>query len=124
VTAWRVKTWAGMARWERLCSVLDERGPMTTGALGMVKGIGENVRGIRREADRNLARYGMKIIAEETHELTADGEKINNATYRLVNLRVADRVAETSNLVEELRQKGLREKVAMATSKSRSLFGE
>jgi len=84
---WRTKTktWEEMTRWERLVHVLERDGPQTTGALGHIKGIGENVRGIRIEANRGLRPYGMSVESEPTTDLDADRKKIPNATYRLVN---------------------------------------
>ncbi len=83
-------------RWACLVDALRS-GPKTTGELGYVRGIGENVRGIRREADRNLRRIDFSIESEETERRDAGGEPIPNATYRLVDLelqRHLDRTAE------------------------------
>jgi len=100
---WRGRAWADMSHWERLVAVLESQGPKTTGELGHIRGIGENVRGIRREADRNLRQYGLRIKGEPTTKLAADGRKINNATYRLVNAALAPHLARTEAEVERLR---------------------
>ena len=98
---WRTKTktWEEMSHWERLVHVLERDGPQTTGALGHIKGIGENVRGIRIEANRGLARYGMFVESEKTEALDADGKQIPNATYRLVNLRLKPHLERTERVL-------------------------
>ena len=83
-------------RWACLVDELRS-GPKTTGELGYVRGIGENVRGIRREADRNLRRIDFSIESAETEQRDAAGEPIPNATYRLVDQQLQrhlDRTAE------------------------------
>jgi hypothetical protein len=69
-----------MPKWKVLVEYLREHGPTTTGALGHVYGIGENIRGIRREANRNLAGRGY-IRSDET--FGPHGERLPWATYRL-----------------------------------------
>ncbi len=88
---WRTD-WPMMRNWERLVWTLYQRGPMTTGALGHVYGIGENVRGIRREADRALAKYGLYIKSERT-------EGLPNATYRLARLALREPLKRTEAVV-------------------------
>jgi hypothetical protein len=83
-----------MRAWERLCFVLETAGPQTTGALGHVEGIGQNVRGIKREAERNLA-DGLVILSYETWE---EDPKMGLprlrewATYELVSRERAEAV--------------------------------
>ena len=101
ILSWRTKAWEGMAHWERLVSVLERDGPQTTGQLGHIKGIGENVRGIKIEANRNLARYGMFVKSEETKTLDAEGKRIPNATYRLVNHALQPHLDRTAAVVAE-----------------------
>ena len=71
-----------MALWERLVVTLHRDGPTTTGMLGHIVGIGQNVRGIRREADRNLAGTGWQIQSKPTY---VDGKRMPWATYELVH---------------------------------------
>jgi len=82
-------------RWAHLVDALRS-GPKTTGELGYIRGIGENVRGIRREADRNLTRIGFHIEGEETEQRDAAGEPIPNATYRLVDDRLQPHLDRTA----------------------------
>ena len=84
---WQTKDWDDMWNWERLVCALERGGPQTTGKLGHMYGIGENVRGIKVEANRHLARYGLSIKSEKTRELDLHGGRIWNATYRLVDTR-------------------------------------
>ena len=101
---WRIKHWADMTHWERLVCVLERDGPHTTGALGHIRGIGENVRGIKIEANRNLARYGLFVKSEKTTTLDAEGKPIPNATYRLVDLRLEAGLKRTERVVAGMGQ--------------------
>jgi hypothetical protein len=69
-----------MPKWKVLVEYLREHGRTTTGALGHIYGIGENIRGIRREANRNLGTSG-RIVSEVTRGKF--GERLPWATYRL-----------------------------------------
>ena len=86
------KSWHEMARWERMVFVLYHRGPHTTGALGHIYGIGQNVRGIRREACHALQGSGWTV---ESRKLA--GESYH--TYRLVNVALRPHLARTKRVV-------------------------
>ncbi len=73
----------GEPRWRFLVRVLETCGPMTTGQLGHIYGIGQNVRGIRREANAHLRAEGKQIVSEPTYD--ADGKRLPWATYRIVH---------------------------------------
>jgi len=93
--------WDDMVNWECLVWYLYQHGPNTTGVLGHVYGIGENVRGIRREADRALAKYGLYIKSHKT-------EGLPNATYRLASLALRKALQRTEAvLAEAQRELGL-----------------
>lgn len=100
---WRGRAWADMPKWQRLCAVLESEGPKTTGELGHIKGIGENIRGIRREANVHLRTMNMEIISETTWKRDAQGEPIANATYRLVDSLLAKHLKRTVEKIEGLR---------------------
>lgn len=95
-------------RWQRLVDVLRANGPMTTGALGHVYGIGQNVRGIRIEANAGLARLGRpeRIDSKPTYEIV-DGRRVRRAwaTYRLVNVELVPHLERTDRVIAERRRK-------------------
>ena len=100
------KTWDGMSRWERMVFVLYHRGPMTSGGLGHIYGIGENVRGIRIEANHGLRGTGWHV----------DSRKAPDApyhTYELVNVALQRHVARTNRALGTIAsgnaRRGLRE---------------
>ena len=109
------KSWQGMANWERLCFVLETRGPQTTGALGAITGIGQNVRGIMREANARLE--GMTIVSYETWEQNSETSlpRLREwATYELVAREQAEvallmhrRISETNRRVLRERRRAL-----------------
>ena len=81
------------ARWRFLVRVLETCGAMTTGQLGHLYGLGENIRGIRREAQANLRREGRDILSETT--IDEQGNRLPWATYRLVNLELQPHLRRT-----------------------------
>ena len=95
---------AGEARWQFLVRVLREQGPMTTGQLGHIYGIGENVRGVCREAITHLKAQGLTILSEPTYE-EVDGRRVRRAwaTYRLVPIRMVEPLRRTARILEEIR---------------------
>ena len=90
-------------RWAHLVDAL-RGGPKTTGELGYVRGIGENVRGIRREADRNLRQIDFSIESEETEQSDASGDPISNATYRLVDQQLQPHLDRTAADVQRRKE--------------------
>jgi len=110
------KTWDGMSRWERMVFVLYHRGPMTSGALGHIYGIGENVRGIRIEANHGLRGTGWHV----------DSRKAPDApyhTYELVNVAPQRHVARTNRVLRGMASGNARVAVAAQTDQGR-LFHE
>ena len=67
--------------------------------LGHIVGIGQNVRGIRREADRNLAGTGWQIQSKPT--IGEDGKRLPWATYELVHAVLQRRLEATERRVRE-----------------------
>ncbi len=89
------------SRWQFLVRVLRECGPMTTGQLGHLYGLGENIRGIRREAQANLRRDGWDVKSEPTFD--EDGNRLPWATYQLVNLELQPHLQRTEEQIAEKR---------------------
>jgi hypothetical protein len=80
--------------WRFLVRVLETCGPLTTGQLGHVYGIGQNVRGIKREADVGLSSDRV-IISYETWVKNPDTGLpmyVSWATYELVPATEAEAV--------------------------------
>jgi len=88
-------------RWVHLVRAL-RNGPKTTGQLGFVRGIGENVRGIRIEANRHLPKIDLWIKSESTDLTDADGKVISNATYRLIDLRLQPHLERTQRTLQQM----------------------
>jgi len=86
--------WAAMKHWERMVWVLHLHGPTTSGALGHVRGIGQNVRGIRAEADRGLAPHGLYVERERI-------EGVPWKRYRLASLAMRKALERTDAVVAE-----------------------
>lgn len=104
---WCDLTWAEMPKWQRLCSYLELHGPTTTGVLGHQKGIGENVRGIRREACANLRgrASSIRVVSIPTGKPWRLYRLVDARTIRLEpdRMELKSIIAEAKDLDEEWR---------------------
>ena len=94
---------SSLPRWAYLVSVLQGC-PLTTGALGHLRGIGENVRGIRISANLHLQTIGYEIRSEPTTWRDTQGNRIPNATYRLVDTHLERHLQRTERTIAQRRQ--------------------
>lgn len=88
-------------RWQFLVRVLQENGPQTTGALGHIYGIGENIRGIRREANASLLREGSSLRVVSRRTKTEDGSRPPWRTYQLVDAKTVKREPDYMDIIAE-----------------------
>jgi len=104
-----LKRGPGEDAWRFLVRVLEICGPLTTGQLGHVYGIGQNVRGIKREADAGLPSERVIVSYRTWVENPQNGLPMHApwATYEVVPESEAEAVLLMHRRIDETNQQVL-----------------